>query len=243
MTVRENAPMILRRMKGILGRRGLRFPIRDENLNVIGHLRGFDKFCLADDLLIETMAHFRTLYRENFLSQLEVTPENKRNWLTDSVLANDLKMLFLVEALDGKIMGQDGFTLDEDGKIFYLDASMRWGRGNGDLFQRGGVERAAMGFFLLGREKCVAEIFKSNVIVVDNSLRAGFTIEKEFHLRIEQKDGMISYFKEEDTNRVNTDAILLSLGFDRGRFTEMNRSVIENPCWSRENCGEELVRD
>ena len=235
--------MIIRKMKGIPGGRGLRFPIRDENLNVMGYLRGFDEFCLADSSLIETMAHFRTSYRENFLSQFEATPENKRSWLRSSVLANDRKMLFLAESLEGKIMGQDGFTLDEDGRTFYLDASMRWARGSGDLFQRGGVERAAMGFFLLGREKCVVEIFKSNGIVVDNSLRAGFAVEKEFHLRVERKDGMVSYIKEEDTNLVNTDAMLLSLALDRGRFAELNRPVVENPCWSRENCGEEIVCD
>jgi hypothetical protein len=243
VTVRGNAAVILRRMKGISGLRGLRFPIRDANLNIIGYLRGFDGFCLADTPLIETMARFRTFYSENFLSQFEATPENKRNWLMDSVLANDRKMLFLAETLEGKIMGQDGFTLDEDGRTFYLDASMRWGRGSGDLFQRGGVERTAMGFFLLGCEKCVVEIFKSNVIVVDNSLHAGFTMEKEFHLRVERKDGMVSYFKEEDANLVNTDAILLSLVLGKGRFAEMNRSIVENPCWSREYCGEELVCD
>jgi hypothetical protein len=230
-------------MKGIPGGRGLRFPIRDENLNVIGYLRGFDGFCLADDPLIETMARFRTLYGENFLSQFEVAPENKRNWLKDSVLANDRKMLFLAETLGGKIMGQDGFTLDEDGSTFYLDASMRWGRGGGDLFQRGGAERAAMGFCLLGCEKCVVEIFKSNVIVVDNSLRAGFTIEREFRLRVERKDGMVSYSKEKDAGLVNTDAVLLSLSLGRDRFAEMNRPIVENPCWSRENCGEEIVCD
>jgi hypothetical protein len=243
VTVRENARMIIRRMKGIPDSRGLRFPIRDENLNVIGYLRSFDKFCLADGPLIKTMARFRTLYSENFLSQFEATPENKRNWLTNSVLANDSKMLFLVERLDGKIMGQDGFTLDEDRKTFYLDASMRWERGSGELFQRGGVERAAMGFCLLGREKCVVEIFKSNVIVVDNSLRNGFAVEKEFHLRVERKDGIVSYLKEKDADRINTDAILLSLSLGRDRFAEMNRSIVENPCWSRENCGEEIVCD
>jgi hypothetical protein len=230
-------------MKGIPNGRGLRFPIRGENLDVMGYMRGFDKFLLADDSLIETMARFRTLYRENFLSQFEATPENKRNWLIHSVLANDRKMLFLVETLEGKIMGQDGFTLDEDGRTFYLDASMRWERGSGNLFQRGGVERSAMGFCLLGREKCVVEIFKSNAIVVDNSLRAGFTVEKEFHLRVERKDGIVSYLKEKDSGRVNTDAILLSLGLGKDRFAEMNRSIVENPCWSRENCGEELVCD
>ncbi|MDR0653010.1 MAG: hypothetical protein LBG12_06860 [Synergistaceae bacterium] len=243
MTVRGNAPVIIRRMKGIPGGRGLKFPVRDENLNVIGYLRGFDNFCLADDSLIGTMARFRTLYRENFLSQFEAAPANKRSWLKDSVLANDRKMLFLVETFEGKIMGQDGFTLDEDGRTFCLDASMRWERGSGDLFQRGGVERAAMGFFLFGREKCVAEIFKSNVIVVDNSLRAGFTMEREFHLRVERKDGMVSYFKEEDADLVNTDAMLLSLSLGRDRFAEMNRSIVENPCWSSQNCGEELVCD
>jgi hypothetical protein len=218
-------------MKGLPDGRGLRFPIRDEALNVIGFLRGFDKFSLEDDGLIETMARSRTMYRESFMTQFVVTPENKRGWLENSILNNDDRMLFLVETEDGRVVGQDGFSLGAGG-VFRLDGSMRWGRGgHSGLFHRGGVERASMGFFLLLREKCVVEIFKKNVLVLDNSFCLGFKAERELALSMSEEDGVVSFAKETDPSRVNTDEALLSLSLDRETFAELNKTILENPCW------------
>ena len=118
----ERRGFVIRWMKGLPDGSGVRFPIRNPSLGVIGYLRAFDRRLLADDGLIETMARARTLYKDNFMTRFDVTPENKRNWLEKSVLGNDRKMLFLVETSDGRVVGQDGFTMGDDGKIFYLDA-------------------------------------------------------------------------------------------------------------------------
>ena len=112
----ERAAGIIRKMKGLSGGDGMRFPVRDDCLNVIGYLRGFGEPNLRDDALIETMARAHTHYKENFMTQFDVTKENKRYWLENSVLANDKKMLFLVETLNGRVVGQDGFTIREDRK-------------------------------------------------------------------------------------------------------------------------------
>jgi hypothetical protein len=235
----ERNAKIIRKMKGIPGGRGLRFPIRDKEMNVIGYMRGFDELFLTDDALIETMARAHTFYNEYFLTQFNVTPENKKNWLTDHVIGNDDKMLFLIETIGGKIVGQEGFTLSPRDNTFALDASMRWGRGGGSaIFGRSGAERMAIGFYLLGFERCVAEIFRKNEIVIYNVTQYGFEMETEYSLKVTEKNGTVIYSKTDDPASVNTSEVLSRLSIGRDKFAKLHGAIIENPCWSEENCGE-----
>ena len=88
-----------------------------------------------------------------------------------------------------------------------------------------------MGFFLLGCERCVVEIFGKNALVIDNSLRAGFRVEREYRLRVSEREGSAAFAKEDDPSMVNTDEILVSLFIDRERFAARNETIAENPCW------------
>ncbi|MDR3255885.1 MAG: hypothetical protein LBT31_10005 [Synergistaceae bacterium] len=222
---------IIRGMKGLPDGRGLRFPIRDAELNVIGFLRGFDMFFLEDDEIIETMAKFHTLYKESFLTQFDVTPENKKNWLEHSVLPNDRKMLFLVETLDGRIIGQDGFTL-MDGGVFELDGSMRWGRGgNSGIFVRSTLERAAICFFLLGRDTLKFEIFRKNKITIDNALSLGMEIVAERRLNRSLRDGIVKFSLASGSRLVNTDETLLEFRMGKSQFGKSYGALRDHPCW------------
>jgi hypothetical protein len=227
----RGAAEIVRRMKGLPDGRGARFPIRDRELNAIGFLRGFDKFFLEDDELITTMARCRTHYKENFLTQFDATPENKRAWLANSVLPNDRRMLFLVETLDGRIIGQDGFSL-LDGGIFEHDGTMRWARGgHHEIFVRSSFERAAICFFLLGYEKFKVVIFKKNTMAVDNALALGLKIKDEHKLSYSECDGVVSYRVTSDSALVNTPETLMEFSMERSEFAESNAILVEKPCW------------
>ena len=222
---------IIRGMKGLPDGRGVRFPIRDENMNVIGRLRGFDRFLLRDENLIETMARCHTFYKENFLTQFDVSPENKRRWLERSVLGNDRKMLFLVETPDGRVIGQDGFTL-LGGGVFEHDGTMRFSRGgNPDIFVRDSFERAAICFFLLGCEKFKVEIFKKNVMAIDNALALGLSIKTEHPLTRSEEQGVVSYRIASSPAMINTDEILVEFSMEKEAFAKSHGILIENPCW------------
>lgn len=212
------------------GAEGLRFPIRDENLETIGRLRAFDSPLLCDDDLIATMARHRMLYRVFFLTQFEATPDNKKRWLQRSVLENERKILFLLESLDGRIVGQDGLTLTGDA-VFTLDGSMRWERGGHPrLFARSACERAALGFFLLGCERCELRIFKKNAYVTDDVSSIGWRVEREIPLSVSKKDGIIVY-TETDEIQANTDEKLVLFSMTKSDFQRLHGPIVEEPCW------------
>ncbi|MDL2263824.1 hypothetical protein LJC31_04130 [Synergistaceae bacterium OttesenSCG-928-I11] len=221
----------VRMMKGIPDGRGVRWPVRDDDMSIIGHMRGFDKFCLLDAKLIETMAEWHTAYRGFFLTQFVVTPENKRDWLKRSVLGNDLKMLFLMETPDGRVVGQDGFTIEEGG-VFSLDGTMRWGRGaHPEFFRRDILERVAIGYYLLGSERCVAEVFSDNSLAADNLLELGFEIDDEIPLSVCCEGDVIKYFMQSDPLPVNSDKTLLCMSIAKDFFSTRYKKLIDNPCW------------
>ena len=227
----ERVARIIRKMKGLPGGGGMRFPVRDEGLNVIGYLRGFDESHLRDGALIETMARAHTLYKEFFLTQFDVTPENKRSWLEKSVLPNDKKMLFLVETTDGRVVGQDGFTIRDDG-AFSSDATMKWERdGHPALFLRNFFERAAMCFMLLGCIGGEITLFKSNVVTMINVRRLGVKKIGEHSLVKSEADGKIIYAKANDPSQANTNEILIEYRLEKEDFLAAHKDLIERPCW------------
>jgi hypothetical protein len=173
---------IIGKMKGLPDGAGARFPIRDRDMGTIGFLSVFDNFRLNDAGLIAAMARARTSFKEFFMTRFDVTPENKRYWLEHSVLGNDRKVIFLVETLDGRIVGQDGITLLGT-DTFMLDGTMRWARGGRHgLFERSIFERASMGFVLFGCDLCNVDVFKKNKWSIFNLESMGLVIQREFSL-------------------------------------------------------------
>jgi hypothetical protein len=207
---------VIRRMKGLPnGVAGAEFPIRLDDMSVIGYMRTIDVSILDDTELIGTMAEARTKYRASFLTQFDVTPENKRNWLENGILKNDRRILFFVESDDHTVVGQDGFTIHSD-NTFDLDGTMRWLRyGHRELYVRCGVERAALCFFLLDCGLSRTEVFSDNIANVKNSLKMGYSIAREHKLFLSERDGIFRYEKIEDADIPNTDRKLLTFEMTR----------------------------
>lgn len=219
---------IVRRMKGLGGDvKPLTFPIRDAEMQTIGRLVTVGEAAVADDSLIETMARCHTFNKGNFLSQFDVSPDNKRRWLSDAVLHNDAKVLFLVETHDGRVVGQDGFTL-RAGDAMTLDGTMRWARGGrSELFLRSSFERTAMGFLLFGYRYCVAQIFRNNAFALRNIQALGLEERCMYRLRREEREGVVHYKTESDLSRVNTDETLLEFSIDRDSFIAANPELAQ----------------
>jgi hypothetical protein len=222
---------LVRTLKGLPDSRGVRLPVRDHDMTAIGYMSVFDNFHLADDELVKTMAAARSRFREFFLTQFDVTYENKKNWLKDAVLRNDRKIIFIVETGDGKIVGQDGITLLNDDS-FMLDGTMRWARGGHPrLFERACVERACVGFGLFGRSRCVINVFKDNKFAVLNIESSGFTAREEYALSRAEREGHIIFEAAENPESVNTDKKLVKYETRRDDFTARHGIFIDSPCW------------
>jgi hypothetical protein len=220
----EERRLLIRRMKGLPGGAGERLPIRDEGMNEIGFLKAFDRADLDDRALIETMAEARTGFKRFFLTQFDVTPENKRAWLESSVLGNDNKMLFLVETQDGRVVGQDGFTL-LGGGAFALDGTMRWARGGHmRLFEMSQLERARICFGLLGLSLCKIELFKKNAMAAYVVRKGGFAFEKEHQLSVSHEGGKVVYARV-GAGSANTDEKLWTFSMTREEFERLHGSL------------------
>lgn len=208
----------VREMKGLNDGRGAVFPIRLDDMSVIGYMKTIGVSILDDGELIAQMAEARTRYKSCFLTQFDVTPQNKREWLEHRIIENDRRLLFLVEAEDHTVVGQDGFTLLGDG-VFSLDGTMRWLKyGHRELYVRCGVERAAICFFLFGGRLASTEVFKDNIPNVKNSLKMGFSIIKEHKLFLSERDKTFRYEKIDGEALSNTDRTLLSFAMTREFF-------------------------
>lgn len=226
-----NRVELVRRIKGIGYDRGVVFPIRHVDLSVIGYLRAVDRSILDDWDLIRTMAESRTRNRRYFLTQFDASPENKRAWLENGVLKNDDKVLFLVEAHDHTVVGQDGFTLMENG-VFSLDGTMRWLKyGHKDLYVRSGVERAAICFFLLSGVLSTTEVFSDNIANMTNSARMGHEAMTEHELFLSERDFVFRYEKIEGGSAANTDRKLTCFEMTQTSFIDQHRSIFEHPSW------------
>lgn len=221
MTDRERGE-IIQKIKGVTtGAPGVVFPIRRDDLSVIGYLRTIDRSILENSELIETMALNRTKYRKSFLTQFDVTPENKRAWLENGVLNNPNKVLFLVEAADHTVVGQDGFTMLGNG-VFALDGTMRWLKyGEKDLYVRSGITRAGICFSILDCEISTTEVFKDNIANIKNSLRMGHKIVEECSLFLSEQNCVFRYDKIFDETLSNTDRKLVC--FEMGKEAYVNR--------------------
>lgn len=234
MTDRERGETI-QRMKGMTtGGHGAVFPIRRDDLSVIGYLRTIDRSILEDCELIETMALNRTKHRKNFLTQFDVTPENKKNWLENGVLNNPNKVLFLVEAADGTVVGQDGFTM-LGGGVFSLDGTMRWMKvGEKDLYVRSGVARAGICFSFLDCGISTTEVFEDNIANVKNSIRMGHEIVEVSPLFLSEKNEVFRYDRIPDVSRSNTDRRLICFEMKRAVFVVLHGAIYKKNNAERE---------
>jgi hypothetical protein len=222
---------LVRALKGLPDAEGARLPIRDRGMTTIGFMSVFDNSRLADDELVKTMAAARSRFGEFFLTQFDVTYENKKNWLNDAVLHNDRKILFIVETGDGKIVGQDGVTLLDDDN-FMLDGTMRWARGgHSRLFERACIEKACIGFGLFGRLRCVINVFKDNKFAILNIESSGFTVREEHALSRTEQDGRVIFEVTETPEFVNTDKKLVEYEMYRNSFAARHGVFINSPCW------------
>jgi hypothetical protein len=227
---------IIRRIKGFPeGGKGAVFPIHRDDMSVVGYLRAIDRDILDDEELIAAMAAARTRHKRAFLTQFDVSPENKKWWLEHGVLKNDAKVLFLVEAHDHTVVGQDGFTI-LSGDTFSLDGTLRWIRyGCRDLYVRSGIERAAICFFVLGCKLSTTEVFGDNVANVKNSGRMGHEVTSEHGLFLSERNNALRYEKISGGNPPNTDRTLLYFTMTRESFIRryplIAKSYLQRGLW------------
>jgi RimJ/RimL family protein N-acetyltransferase len=103
----------------------LNINIIDHEARVIGHLRPITKTAPSDGELIQKLTDWRNRFRGRFFTQFTATFERTRSWLRDVVLADDTRLLFMINSND-KLMGHIGFKdLGLHGRSAELDNLIR----------------------------------------------------------------------------------------------------------------------
>lgn len=92
----------------IEGRAALSIPLRGEAGEPLGQLVPLTRRALTEDKLLESMTRWRNRAARFFMTQFEATPERTRAWLSETVLADRSRLLFLVES-PTKLIGHYGF--------------------------------------------------------------------------------------------------------------------------------------
>jgi len=82
--------------------------IRHESGACIGTLTPLTPREAGDGELCAALSRWRRMYRKNFLTQFESTPQRTAQWLTSRVLADDTRVLFLIRDQDGRPVGNFG---------------------------------------------------------------------------------------------------------------------------------------
>lgn len=86
-------------------------PILDSEENTVGFLRPVTAdFNVTIPDCVELLNRWRVDNPTLSPSRFPITHERTRRWITDAIIENDKRILFLIQALDGKYVGHIGFT-------------------------------------------------------------------------------------------------------------------------------------
>lgn len=82
--------------------------IYDDQQNLIGCLSLIKGSSLENDYIVESLTSWRNKYMKFFLSQFTATTERTRDWLKNTVIASDNRLLFLIYDNDENLIGNFG---------------------------------------------------------------------------------------------------------------------------------------
>jgi len=103
-------------------------PITDEQSNILGSL---SLICEGDEknkYIVESLTKWRAKYMKFFLTQFVATFERTQNWLRNTVLTSDDRLLFLIFDETGRLIGNFGVA-NISGQRCELDNLIRGERG------------------------------------------------------------------------------------------------------------------
>jgi len=98
--INEHQKKVIRSLKGLEeGYFGREIPIINDRNITIGSLRPIDSKLSNDEVIISSLARWRQIFMHYFLTQFEATNERTRKWLSNVVIKDNTRILFLI--MDG----------------------------------------------------------------------------------------------------------------------------------------------
>jgi RimJ/RimL family protein N-acetyltransferase len=176
--------------KIISGQAVLRINILDDEACLIGHLYPVTRSVLADYELIQKLTNWRNLARRYFFTQFTATCERTRSWLKDVLLADECRLLFVINS-NSKPVGHIGFR-DLHDRTADLDNLIRGEiGGHPQLIYHAEIALIHWMFQNLEIDSVCAWVLAHNTVVSSLHKRVGFEPAEKVPLLQVQQEGTV----------------------------------------------------
>jgi hypothetical protein len=92
----------------------LRFDIKNEEDNIVGHVELITEKDIFNEELIEKITTWRKNFKDCFLTEFEPTVDRTRKWLKESLIPNPDRLLFKVYTTENILVGHIGAIARKD---------------------------------------------------------------------------------------------------------------------------------
>lgn len=216
MTTNREIVFYLRNVKN--GKAKLSIDILNDENEKIGVLKPVTAREVTDNSeIVRFITKWREYYKENFLTQFKVTDNSTKNWLENQIIKRDDKILFIVEAIDGKLSGHEGVIFFKNNDfVCELDNLVK----SADCKIPGIMTYAEKSlikwlFGCLGMEKITLRVFSDNLKTQALHHRCGFLKTGEIGLKKEIGKELVRYVEMTETDKQTADRVLFKMEFKK----------------------------
>lgn len=201
----------------------LSIEIIDDDNKVIGCLKPITRSIINDDFIIKKLTKWRNGAMQFFLTQFIATPKRTKNWLANTVLDDNKRMLFIIYDDSGNAIGNYGFTkLNES--FAEIDNLIR-GERLGDPRIIFYAERASINwmFVKFRINEIVGHIFSDNIIPMLIHKEIGFSIKDKIPLTKRIVNNEIYWNEIKNENMSNTDRYQFKISINQRDFMRKSK--------------------
>lgn len=148
----------------------------------IGYLAPIGSFFQENLTLIKAMGSWRSDHQYAYPSRFEITEAGTEKWLKAAVIENENRLLFLIQAKDGKPIGHIGL-LRLEGTRIEIDNVLRGESDTPGIISAALNELEKFAYEELGIENLELRVLESNKHAVNFYLKHGYTQHRKIGLK------------------------------------------------------------
>lgn len=213
---------VVRTLKGQVKRANAEhnIPIVKPDRAVIGWLVPITDMLTDDDEILESLTRWRQEHMGCFLTQFKATKARTRNWLKNTVISDDSRILFVITDENRQLIGNYG-VCNICSESAELDNTIR-GEKRGDRQLMLYAELALISWLYneLGVDEIYAHVFSNNERSIRLAKSAGFAISTSYRLFRKDINDETRYEVDVDNEPEGDELGLVRIDIDKERFFE-----------------------
>lgn len=198
--------------------KGCSILVYNNDERTVGAICAIDPATAADPVLLEKMTLWRNLNTSWFFSQFTPTAERTQRWLETMILTDPTRIMFLVEDVDGRRLGQYGLCSISPHEA-QLDNGIRGeAGGHPRLFYFVELTIIHFCFTCLGVQRVFTRLFSNNVMAMRLHKSVGLSVEIIQFLKKTDHLDEVRFESVPNESHSNTDIKSYTLHVDRSSF-------------------------